>query len=169
MTDPTRPRVTLKLSRREQEIVRGFAGILTQLEELKKEDARKQIMHEMVEHRFGSYTPSRERMILEPNWDKVFSLRACPNCNPLAENTGRLMPDGETMECRNCHYKTTQKTFDSARESREKEIGWIEGQEKLTEKISKYGMPEKQVEKLLTMAEQRAEAELRKRAGGVGR
>jgi hypothetical protein len=163
MTEEKQLRATLKLSRREQEIVEEIAESLTSLESLREKDGRREITHEVVKHRFGSYDPSRERMVPIPNWGKVLSLRACPNCNPLAENMGRLMPKGKDLECRACRLKLTQQQFARAKESAEAEKKWVQNEEKLEAKIEKYGIKDERLERLYDMAEQRLDAEARKK------
>lgn len=162
MTKKDGLQVSLKLSAKEQEIVRELAGGFIEFDKMGFGDKRDDVIREVVVHRYGSYDRSRERMVAKPAWDKVFSLRACPNCNPLAQNTGRLMPAGDILECRVCCLKLTNQLFESARKSQENEKKWLEKQEKLNEKIKKQGLKDEQLEKLIAMAEDRADAEMRK-------
>jgi len=161
MTEPKKLAVTRKLSRKEQELVNKFTEGFIELEEIIAEDGRALLLREIVKQRYGSYAPGRERMITKPNWDKVFELKACPNCNPYAENTAHLVENQDLMSCNKCYFKTPKKTFEKARESHERESGWNEKQEELSEEIDKQKLKEDHVNRLLELAQQRADAELR--------
>ena len=127
------------------------------------DDKRRDVIRSVVAYRYGSYDPSRERLVETPNWEVVFSLNACTNCNPLAQNMGKLMPSGESLECRVCHIRIPNELFESARKSHETEKTLMEKQDKLDEKLEKYGIKGEQLEKIIKIAEDRADAEARKK------
>jgi len=143
----------LELSRREEEIVRGFAENWLAWNKLNKEDARQKIYAEIVKHKFGEYTLIGERKTPDPFWTPIFNGNLCPESNTTqgiiaGKDLHLLEEDGINLLCRHCGFTISKALWEEGRKSDEAERKIREKDKLFSEKIAKYGMKKEHLDEL---------------------
>jgi hypothetical protein len=153
MDEKKRFTARLELSRREGEVVGGFAENWLAWHNLHETDARQKIFAEVVKHRFGEYTIHGESQTKEPMWNKVFEKNLCPESNTdemilSGKDPHVLEEDGLNLLCRHCGFTVTKALWEEGRKSNEAEKKIREKDKEFSEKISKYNIPKEHLDEL---------------------
>lgn len=143
----------LELTRREQEVVKGFADNWLALHRLHESDARQRIYEEMVKHKYGEYTGEGERRTREPMWNLVLPKDLCPLCNSdeeiLADTAANIFEENEeNLLCKACGFTIPASLWTEGKKSNEIEKKINDKDREFTEKLGKYKMPEERIGEL---------------------
>jgi len=153
--------VNVELSRREEEIVKGFEDSIVEREELRVEDPREGVYRDMVILKHGKYDLSGERSIPRPPWRIVFRDNLCPACNTYAELVGgtarkKMDRKDDAYVCSGCGFKISSELYDKGKERTDREISWVERDREFGKKIEKYEIDPRRLDELVDLGERRA-------------
>jgi|GEM_PF-1472760 len=143
----------LPLSRREQEVVKGFAENWLARHNLNEYDARQKIYETIVRHKYKDYTLRGQRLTRTPMWNVTFGKNLCPTCNSdeqifKEKDLSYLNEDGENLKCSKCEFKIGKTLWAEGRKANETEKKIREDDKIFSEKIGKFNIPKERLDEL---------------------
>jgi len=152
-------KVTLKFSRREQEVVEAYERAFIRMRELAADDPREKIYELILAKKYGGLREAVPRFTPRPNWGRVTQEGACPHCL-LGRTDSKLTLAGENLKCPACSLQIPKELMSAAKKRHEEEMAFRQEDEEFTKKVAKYEIHQDRLDELAELGMERAASKL---------